>query len=109
MRGRGGRRIAFGAGGAALMALLTSCIGFSAPVEIHASTDDAARAVGVALADVTGDGQADPLVLTSAPAIVRLTRRTDGSFARAQSISVAAAPGNERMLAADLDGDDISD
>jgi FG-GAP-like repeat len=109
MRKGGGKRLGIvGATAASLLAV--SCINFASAVPSQASTVDAARSVGVGLADVTGDGADDVIVGVSLPeadAVVRMAPCGAGCLERREQV----LPGAEvRDLAtADFDGDGVTD
>lgn len=88
-----------------LMLTLSGCIRFGTNVVTQASPIESERSVDVALADVDGDGRADPIVLTST-ALVRLAPCGTGCLAPSERIPF---PNATSLHTADLDGDGADD
>lgn len=90
---------------ATVVVLLSGCINFESGFTAPASADPTARSFDVALADVTGDGLADPLVTTSEGQVRRLAACGDGCFELAEAVG----SGVRSMAVDDLDGDGVQD
>jgi hypothetical protein len=84
---------------------LVGCINLEPSATGTASPNASARSRHVALADVTGDGIADPLVVTSEGHLVRLDPCGAGCFAPAQSVGTGVVT----LATDDLDGDGVHD
>jgi hypothetical protein len=99
-----------GLGVAAVLAatlLLTSCIEFDDGGTIVASPTASARATGVAYADVTGAGAAEPIVVTDDGRLVRASSCGADCWQVRETVALDGPASS--VAAADLDGDEVDD
>lgn len=90
---------------AAFAVLASACVNFGEPIAVTVSSGAASNGRAIALADVTGDGLDDPLVLVD-ETVTRLVTCGADCLAPAESISI---PGANSLAAGDVDGDGVGD
>jgi hypothetical protein len=91
----------------AALAFLAACIEFEDGAVMEASTTTTSRAVAVAWGDVADRGVADPIVVTSDGALVRLTSCGTGCWQREESVALGEA--GRSAAVGDVDGDGVAD